>query len=136
MVFKFESFQSSHKSHTEELLELDPDAPEELEGRGSLTRMLAESKSSSIFISQSLSNPLSDDENEVRLSLFVDRAAPMGLVFLRFTSDDEVDASVVKPELSPPESLLNAVGTACRMVSMLLERLRLPGQSFDFFSSM
>ena len=100
--------------------------------------MLAESDSSSIFISQSLSNPLSDDENEVRLSTFLDRAEPMGLVFLRFTSDDEleVDPSVVKPELSAPESVLNAVGTSCRTVSMLLERLRLPDQSFDFFSSM
>jgi len=106
-------------------------------GRGSWIPMeLSEKKSPSsasivLPISHSLSKPLSEDDK------YDSGAGLAGLEFehnfirlwLADDAEDELEASVIKPELSEPDSRLKEVFTVSRIVSRLLERFK-PVPSF------
>jgi hypothetical protein len=98
------------------------------------------SVSAALAISQSLSKPLSEDESEVPFELFgVTAVLEFNANFLRLEPDDitgdELEPSVMNPELSAPDSTLKLVGTASRIVSRLLERFKEPFQVPAFCSS-
>ena len=115
--------QSDNAAQEEELDALlflaDRLAKEKREGPGSQILRPASSESLSKGTSQSLSNPLSEEEKEGRLP-FLSVRIPFNANFLLLwleTPDDEDDVSVEKPALSAPDSRLRAVGTASRIVS-------------------